>query len=127
VHKHLHRHPSVLEGLCQAARERDLPVRSIDPAMRGAIQGTGVRTPDHFIGDAGQEAYWTWARLEAHVAALEDGVTELMCHPGHAPSQVTSGYSAQREVELATFLDPRARALFDAAGVSLVTFAALAR
>ena len=48
-----------------------------------------------------------------------EGVVELMCHPGHAPTQVISGYSSQREVELATFCSPSARAALEARGLHL--------
>ena len=125
VHKHLHRQPAVLEGLCAAAKAYGVPVRAIDTKMRAEIRARGVRTTDHFIGDAGAEAYWTLPQLETELARLADGVTELMCHPGYAPSSVKSGYSAQREVELATFTSPRARELLEAAGVELCDFTLL--
>ena len=122
VHKHLHRFPAVLEGVAQAAKQRGLPVRAISAAMRTQLRAAGLKTPDHFIGDAQTLPYWTLAQLERSLATLEEGVTELMCHPGYAPSRVTSGYSVQREVELATFLSPRARELVETLGVELRTF-----
>ena len=125
VHKHLHRHAGVLEGLARAARARVLPVRSITAEMRLALAQRGVRTNPHFVGDAGAEAYWTVEELERQLRALPSGVTEVMCHPGHAPSHVKSGYAAQREVELATFTSARAKALVEELGLELVTFAAL--
>ncbi|MBX5483294.1 MAG: ChbG/HpnK family deacetylase [Myxococcaceae bacterium] len=125
VHKHLHIHANVLDGLCAAARARDLPVRSITTTMREALKARGVRTNDHFVGDAGATAYWTFDRLAAHAGELEDGITEWMCHPGYAPTETKSGYSVQREVELATFVDPRARELLACAGAELVDFRAL--
>ncbi|HYO52112.1 carbohydrate deacetylase [Archangium sp.] len=110
VHKHLYQHPGVFEGLVRAARAALLPVRSTSPDMRRALRAHGVRTNDHFIGGTGAEAYWTLERLEEHLATLpQEGVTELMCHPGYTPEAVKSGYARQREVELATFLHPRAR------------------
>lgn len=125
VHKHLHRHPPILAGLIAAARQRNLPLRAIDPPMRDTIRRAGPRTTDHFIGDTGAEAYWTLARLLHALETLPEGITELMCHPGLAPSAVQSGYSAQREVELAAFLHPDARRRLDALGIRLATFAAL--
>jgi len=125
VHKHLHRHAGVLEGLARAARARNLPVRSIDPVMRTALRAAGVRTNPHFVGDAGTEAYWTVAELERQLRALPDGVTELMCHPGLSPTHVRSGYAAQREVELATFTSRQAAGLVEALGLELVSFATL--
>jgi len=124
VHKHLHRHPMVLEGLARAARARGLPVRSIDADMREALRRAGVRTNDAFFGDAGKDPYWTLERLRAHLDQLpEDGVVELMCHPGYTPQAVKSGYGAQREVELATFLSDGAKALLERRGIAFESWA----
>lgn len=125
VHRHLHRHPNVLEGLCAAAKERALPVRSINEAMRATLRAQGLRTNDHFLGDAAGEPYWTPHRLRQSLEALPvNGVIELMCHPGYAPTHVNSSYAAQREVELSTFCSPEARELLEA--VELVDFQATA-
>ncbi len=118
VHKHLHRHAPVLEGLARAAKKHRLPVRSIDPVMRKALVAHGVRTNDHFLGDAGDDAYWTPERLRTHLWALpDDGAVELMCHPGYAPITLKSGYSAQREVELQTFCSPSAKEWLETRGL----------
>jgi len=126
VHKHLHRWPAVFDGLCAAAKIRGLPVRSIDGPMRKALRAREIATPDGFIGDAGREAYWTLPRLEEAIESLPEGVTELMCHPGYSPRTIASGYSQQREVELGTFIHPRAAALLRSAKVRVADFTALA-
>jgi hypothetical protein len=126
VHKHLHRHPNVLTGLARAARAAGLPVRSINEPMRRELEDQGVATNAYFVGDAGAEAYWTLERFEASVATLPaSGVIELMCHPGYTPEAVKSGYAAQREVELATFLHPRAREVLARAGLTPTGFSVL--
>lgn len=118
VHKHLHQHDSVLAGVIVAARAHGLPVRSIDPLMRRTLRDAGVETNDAFFGDAGAQAHWTIEQLERTLQQLPaEGVIELMCHPGGEPTHVTSGYSAQRTVELATFLSTASRALVRTAGV----------
>jgi len=122
VHRHLHRHPEVLAGVIAAARARGLPVRSINAEMRSELYRNGVASTDHFIGDAGVQPYWTLDRLEAALKALPNGVTELMCHPGHAPQRVLSSYAQQRETELRTFISERARELVSQLGVELATF-----
>lgn len=127
VHKHLHRWPNVFEGLCRASKSHGLPVRSVDPDMRAALRDLGIGTPDAFLGDAGGEPYWTLPRFQEALESLGDGVTELMCHPGHAPRAIASGYSSQREVELQTFLHPSVPALLRQAQVTLSTFTALVR
>ncbi len=124
VHKHLHRLPNVLTGVVAVARAQGLPVRSPDDAVRQVLRTAGVVTNDVMLGDAGATAYWSEAEFEAQLASLtslDDDVTfvELMCHPGYAPTQVKSGYSAQREVELATFTSPRAKALLNRFDVTL--------
>lgn len=123
VHKHLHRHPRVLEGLARVARRAGLPVRSIDADMRAALRAVCVATNDHFVGESGEAAYWTQERFAQALAALPaEGVTEWMCHPGHLPEVVTSRYAAQREVELATFLHPRSREALERAGMRLTDY-----
>ncbi|MEW6430668.1 MAG: ChbG/HpnK family deacetylase [Myxococcota bacterium] len=119
VHKHAHLQPAVLEGLARTARARGLKVRSISDAMRATLRAHGVETNDVFLGDAGVEAYWTLPRFEAQLDALPaEGLVELMCHPGYRPSHVESGYGKQREVELATFVDPRAKAALATRGLA---------
>jgi hypothetical protein len=118
VHKHAHLQSAVLEGLCRAAKAHGLAVRSISPSMRLAIRGFGVATNDVFLGDAGATAFWTPEAFEQQLALVpSEGVVELMCHPGYTPSDIPSGYAAQREVELATFTSPLARQALARAGL----------
>ncbi len=115
VHKHLHKHPNVLEALIRLALRHKLPLRSIEPGMRRALKGRGVVTNDEFIGEAGEQPYWTSERLRTHLWALPaQGTVELMCHPGYAPITLKSGYSAQREIELEAFVSPKAKEWLDA-------------
>lgn len=124
VHKHAHRDPSVLGALGIVAREHSLAVRSIDPAMRAALKDAGVRTNDAFFGEAGDAAWWTPERWTQTLDQLpREGVVELMCHPGYRPTQVASGYGAQRETELATFVSPATREALVARGLTLSSWA----
>lgn len=124
VHKHAHRDNAVLAALGIVAREASLAVRSIDAPMRQELRDAGVRTNDAFFGEAGDEAFWTpqnWAQTLDHLP--REGVIELMCHPGYRPSHVVSGYGAQRELELATFLSPAAREALVSRGLTLSSWA----
>lgn len=126
VHKHLHRHPSILAGVTRAAAAKGLPVRSIEAGMRAFLRARGVATNDAFLGDAGAEPYWTLARFREALSHLPtSGVVELMCHPGHAPTTLQSGYARQREVELETFLNPDARQALERSRAAPATFAVL--
>jgi predicted glycoside hydrolase/deacetylase ChbG (UPF0249 family) len=126
VHRHLHRVGPVLEAICRVAAARGLPVRALDEGMRAGLRRAGVRTTDHFVGEAGGEAYWTEQRFAGTVTALEEGITELMCHPGYPPRETRTSYALQRAVELATLTSAAARKALDEAGVTLISFADLA-
>ena len=127
VHRHLHRVGAVLEGLGRVAAARGLPVRALDEGMRAGLRRAGVQTTDHFVGEAGGEAYWTEQRFADTVAALDAGVTELMCHPGYPPRETRTSYALQRAVELATLTSVASRKALQEAGVTLVSFADLVR
>lgn len=122
VHRHAHRYAPILAGILVAARDRRLPVRAIDDGMRSAVRAAGIACPDHFLGKAEAEPWWTVDRLLQAARAMPPGVTEIMCHPGYRPVSVTSRYSSQREVELASLTDPAVRESFTASGVKLCHF-----
>jgi chitin disaccharide deacetylase len=124
-HKHHHARPELLAAFAAVAKRRGLPVRAIDGEMRERLRTGGVRTTDAFAGDASLRPCWTPERLLAAVAALGDGTTELMCHPGYAPSHARTSFGAERVVELQAVCDARVRALATNRGIALVSFAVL--
>ena len=127
THKHAHAEPEVLEAVAAVAREAGLPVRAVGPAMRDALRARGVNTPDHFLGDAARRPAWTPGALLAALRAVADGVTELMAHPGYAPSHARTSFGAEREVELRALCLPEARRLVAEAGIRLCDFTEVGR
>jgi predicted glycoside hydrolase/deacetylase ChbG (UPF0249 family) len=123
AHKHAHAAAPVLEAFAEVAAERGLPVRAIDGPMRRALRARGVAAADAFLGDAARRPAWTREALLAALAAVGEGVTELMAHPGHAPSQARTSFGVEREVELAALCDPEARRAVTAHGVRLCNYA----
>jgi chitin disaccharide deacetylase len=119
-HKHAHAPAPILEALLPVAASLGLRVRALDDGMRDRIRGAGARAADHFLGDADLRPCWTPERLLATLEALPPGTSELMCHPGHAPSHVRSSFAAEREVELGSLRDPRAREAVRRAGARLL-------
>lgn len=116
-----------MERLMPAAA--DLPVawgpwldRVPTPWRRGPM---GERTPLSTDGldlrFFGERA--TVEQLLRILDTLPEGVTELLCHPGHATGE---GDYAFREAELAALTDPRVRAKVEEAGIELASFAVLA-
>ena len=99
--------------------DADVALRWARTDDRAAVSEVCRRT-----GDAGQDAWWTPARWEEQLdLAPRTGLVELMCHPGYRPSHVASGYGAQREVELATFLSAGAREALRRRGLTLSSWA----
>ncbi len=122
-HKHAHAAPEVLEAFAAVAAELALPVRAIDARMRAALRARGVRTADAFLGDAARRPAWSREALLAALASIGEGVTELMAHPGHAPSHARTSFGAEREVELEALCDAEARRVLEASGVRLCDYA----
>ncbi len=126
-HKHAHARPAVLAAFAAVAGERGLPVRAIDGGMRAALRGAGVVTTDAFLGDAARRPAWTLEALLPALAAVRDGTTELMSHPGHPPSHARTSFGSEREVELRALCDPSARSLAEREGLVLASWAELVR
>jgi predicted glycoside hydrolase/deacetylase ChbG (UPF0249 family) len=124
-HKHLHAAPAALERFLAVARERGLPIRAIDAAMRDRARAAGVVAVDHFLGDAGLRPAWTAERLRAAIEGLGEGTTEVMAHPGHRPSHARTSFGVEREVELAALCAPGVRAAVERAGARLCDYAAV--
>jgi predicted glycoside hydrolase/deacetylase ChbG (UPF0249 family) len=126
-HKHAHARPEILDAFAAVAGELGLPVRALDARMRGALRARGIAAADRFLGDAALRPAWTLEALLRALAAIGDGVTELMAHPGHAPSRARTSFGAEREVELAALCHPDARAALERRGVRLCTYPELRR
>ena len=107
------------EGRRQRSFERRRAAMHFDRVL--SVRSRGIRRNDpeqvlslltvQFLAEEGMDA--------------PSGVIELMCHPGYRPEAVRSGYSAQREVELDTFLHPGARKALERAGVAPADFRVL--
>ena len=105
------------------ARALRVPVRSQDAEVRQIARSLGIKTPDHFMGESGPEAYWSRERVLEHLAALPAGVSEFMTHPGYFDDELAySRYGRQRETELAGLTDPAVRQAAKANGIRLAHF-----
>lgn len=122
-HHHVGLYAPVRDVVLDVARERCLPVRSQDGAARARARSAGLKTPDHFFGESGPDAYWSGARTSAHLRALPAGVSEFMTHPGWFDADLAySRYGRQREVEMIGLGTSGARAAATAAGITLCHF-----
>ena len=62
------------------------------------LRAEGVLTTDAFLGDAALRPCWTRERLLAALSSLPEGVVELMCHPGYAPTHARTSFAAASAV-----------------------------
>jgi predicted glycoside hydrolase/deacetylase ChbG (UPF0249 family) len=126
THHHVHQHPVVFEAFLDLAVSLRLPARSLDSQMRATMTARNLGSPEHFLGDAGNEPYWTVPRLLTTLQTLQPGVTELMCHPGYFDDAIAySRYGRQRDVERQALCAPEIAATLQEQGIQLVTFAAV--
>ncbi len=101
-HHDVHRDPHVLPHVLAWARWAGVPVRGY----------SGVHQLHQFYGQWGGESHPEQIGVDMLARLLDEvraGVTELTCHPGYVDAGLLSGYNAEREVELGTLCDDRAR------------------
>jgi chitin disaccharide deacetylase len=127
THHWVHDHPALSWAVSELARETGVAARTHTPAQRDEYRAKGVRTTDHFTRDFQHRGHIEVADLLAVLGRLEDGVTELMCHPGEPDAELvaTSAYARERPLELATLTDARVRGAIERDHITLTTFAAL--
>lgn len=127
THHWVHDHPALSWAVCELARATGAVARTHTPAQRDEYREKGVRTTDHFTREFQHPGHIEVTDLLALLSRLEDGVTELMCHPGEPDPELvaTSAYARERPIELATLTDPRVRAALERQTIALTTFAAL--
>ena len=152
THKHTHLAPPVLEAVASVARDFgirwvrrpfDFPMgalggprltRLVNGALgllRGRVQRVlaahGCRTVDHFAGFQ-LTGRLGCEELVALAAALPEGSTELMCHPGHlgdALRNAPTRLKQSRQRELAALIAPEVRQALERHSIELVNFAGL--
>ena len=118
-HHNVHRDSRLLPYFLDLARQSGLPLREHSP----------VRYFSKFYGQWGGETHLEQINAENLRRLLEtevqDGITELSCHPGYVDPDFPSGYSVERETELQTLCDPLIRRVLAEQLIQLVSFGAL--
>ncbi len=115
-HHNMHRDPRLLPHSLDLARQYSLPLREHSPD----------RYFSKFYGQWGGETHPEQIGVESLIRMLEtevqEGVTELSCHPGYVDPDFPSGYSAERETELQTLCDSYIRQVLARRSIRLVNF-----
>jgi len=119
-HHHVHRRDEIAPIARELASALGVPLRE-----EGSVRYVG--------GFYGQ---WEWLVTDLeHIRPefliwilrneVDEGWTEIGCHPGFVTDDFTSAYLAEREVEVATLTDPRIQAEIEALGIRLASYAEL--
>ena len=84
------------------------------------------RRPDTFLVDFYDEGA-TQEELMRLIDQIDEGTTEIMCHPGYVDDAFVkeSVYNKQRERELKILTDPSIKEAIQTNGINLITFAEL--
>jgi len=151
THKHTHLLPPVLDAVARLSdkysirwvrRPFDFPMGALAPVvpqtkrltsralglMRSrfhrVLERHGCRTTDHF-GGFQLTGHFRTAQLISLIAALPEGSTEFMCHPGRCTDALRGARTRlkeSRERELEALLAPEVRDALRTHGIKLVNY-----
>jgi chitin disaccharide deacetylase len=118
-HHHVHRKADLRPQFEAAAAQLGVPLRG-----DGRIAYVGGFYAQ-WEPEVTELAYVSVDFLERLLAEeVEEGWTELSCHPGCVTPELESSYTTEREAEVRTLTDPRVRGAMERLGIELVSFAA---
>jgi predicted glycoside hydrolase/deacetylase ChbG (UPF0249 family) len=119
-HHNLHRDPRSLPHFLELARRHGLPLR----------EHSAVRYYSSFYGQWAGAAHLEQISPENLVhflqTELDEGITELSCHPGYVEPGFATSYRSEREVEVRTLCDPTVRRALVEHRIELVSYHQLA-
>jgi len=115
-HQHVHRSEPLASSLRRLAAELDVPLRGYDTSVIycGDFYGQTAK------GDLMHDAIGVNALLEL-IDGLDEGTTELGCHPGIAVDDLA--YGVERSIELQALCSPVVRDRIEAKAIALRSFA----
>lgn len=130
--------PDLFRAMLELANEYDCAIRfpftqnvsselkDTHPRVPDLIEEFEPRRPDHFLVEFYDEGA-THEALLSMIDTLNDGTSEIMCHPGHVDEAFASEsvYNDQRERELQILTDASVKEALQANDIRLVTFAEL--
>ena len=121
THHHRHRIEPLRSIFSELARELEIPLRHVTPAIRFCgdfygHDGRGQPRPEAILPDA----------LVELLGRLPSGVTELGCHPGYTDG-LDAWYRDERVQEIRSLCDARVRAAVERLGIRLISFADIGR
>jgi predicted glycoside hydrolase/deacetylase ChbG (UPF0249 family) len=117
-HHNIHRDPRLGSAFLELADRHRLPMR----------EHSGVRYHESFYGQWDGETHLEQISVESLKRMLDDlndGITELMCHPGYIDGVFSTVYAGEREEEVKTLCDSTVREHIERLGIQLCNFSQL--
>ena len=115
-HHNVHRDPRLLPQFLDAARRYGVPLREHGP----------VRYLSKFYGQWDGQTHLEQISVDnlLHMlqTEIQEGVTELSCHPGYVDPDFPSAYSIERQAELRTLCAPTIRMALAEQHIQLIGF-----
>jgi len=124
LHQH---HPEIYKVMAHKAYKEGVPLRRVQISHSlndvPSPRMTDYILLDFYGGDEGRQ------RLRQHLLSIQEGVTEIICHPGYVDDTLLehSTWIEIREQELALFANPEVANTLAAIGVSPVNYRVLQR
>lgn len=126
THHNVHRFPKVFKVYCAIADKHKLPARALSPNMAKKLDSMELLGSDYCLeewcGENVVSINFINHTINAFQAIGNNGIIELMCHPGYVDQnlELRSHYSQAREKELALFLDPQLKSLLAKHNIELI-------
>lgn len=122
-HHHLHMYEGMTELVIEMAKRLQVPLRQTGEEVKEKIRKQGIKTTDYFS----MKFYGEGATVENLCGILdryEDGVIEIMSHPGISDKDLKniSSYSIEREKELQVLNSAAMKAYIKNRGIQLISF-----
>lgn len=126
THHNVHRFPKVFKAYCTIAEKYKLPARTLSPVMAKKFELMGLLGSDYCLQSWFSEDVTNTSLIDHLLNAFQsiknNGIIELMCHPGYVDQnlELRSHYLQSREKELAIFLDPQLEVLLTKHNIKLI-------
>lgn len=126
THHNVHHFPKVFKAFCTIAEKYNLPARALSPIMAKKFESMGLLGSNYCLeawcGEDITSASLIDYLLNAFQSIKNNGIVELMCHPGYVDQnlELRSHYLQPREKELSIFLDPELKSLLTKHNIQLI-------
>jgi len=126
THHNVHRFPKVFKAYYTIAEKYNLSARALSPIMAKKFESVGLLKSNYCLEAWYGENITCTSLIDYLLKAFQsiknNGIVELMCHPGYVDQnlELRSHYLKAREKELAIFLDPELKKLLTKHNIQLI-------